>query len=290
MSRGRPAETAGLATVRQIADLRRVLSDWRKDGQSIGLVPTMGALHAGHMALISEARQDCRRVIASLFVNPAQFNDPKDLAAYPRDEAADAARFAAAGIDLLYAPPAEEVYPSGFATKVSVPALSAELCGAARPGHMDGVATVVTKLLTQAQPDRAYFGEKDYQQLLIVRRLAADLDLGCEIAAVPTVREADGLALSSRNQLLSDAVRPTAALLYRTLQDTAERLADGAAAAPLCAAAAARLLDAGFSAVDYLELRAEADLALLPQAAGPCRLFAAAWLDGVRLIDNVAIG
>ncbi len=284
------SDRTGLATVRRIAELRAAVAAWRRDGLSVGLVPTMGALHAGHLALIRRSRAECGRTVASLFVNPTQFNDPKDLAAYPRDEAADAALFAAEGTDLLFAPAAEEVYPAGFATQVRVKGLGDCLCGAARPGHMEGVATVVAKLLNQVRPDVAYFGEKDFQQLQIIRRMAADLDLGVVIAAVPTVREADGLALSSRNVLLTADQRRIAPALHRALDAAAELLAGGRAeAGPVIEAARAAILEAGFRTLDYLDLRAEADLAALGRADRPARLFAAAWLGEVRLIDNVPV-
>ena len=277
-------------TVRGIAELRAAVADWRRRGHSVGLVPTMGALHPGHLALIRQSRADCGRTVASLFVNPTQFNDPKDLRAYPRDEASDAAMFAAAGTDLLYAPAAAEVYPEGFATQVRVAGLGDCLCGATRPGHMEGVATVVAKLLNQVRPDIAYFGEKDFQQLQIIRRMAADLDLDVTIAGVPTVREPDGLALSSRNLLLTPDQRRAAPALHRTLVAAVAELAGGATAAgPAIEAARKAILAAGFRAVDYLELRAEADLAALERADRPARLFAAAWLGRVRLIDNLAV-
>ncbi len=280
----------GLATVRRIAELRAAVADWRRSGHGVGLVPTMGALHPGHLALIRQSRADCDRTVASLFVNPTQFNDPKDLRAYPRDEASDAAEFAAAGTDLLFAPAPAEVYPEGFATKVQVAGLGDCLCGATRPGHMEGVATVVAKLLNQVRPDIAYFGEKDFQQLQIIRRMAADLDLDVTIAGVPTVREPDGLALSSRNLLLTPDQRRAAPALHRALEAAAAELAGGAAAAgPAIESARAAILAAGFAGIDYLELRAEADLAALERADRPARLFVAAWLGQVRLIDNVAV-
>ena len=282
-------ETA-LPTVRRIAELRAAVADWRRAALSVGLVPTMGALHAGHLALLQRSKAECDRTVASLFVNPTQFNDPKDLRDYPRDEAGDAAMFATAGTDLLFAPAAEEIYPAGFATRVRVAGLGDCLCGAARPGHMEGVATVVAKLLNQVQPDIAYFGEKDFQQLQIIRRMAADLDLGVTIAGVPTVREPDGLALSSRNVRLTARQRQAAPALHRALAAAAAQLAGGAlAAGPVIETARTAILAAGFRAVDYLELRAEADLAALERADRPARLFAAAWLGEVRLIDNVAV-
>ena len=282
------AQTA-VPTVRGIAELRAVVADWRRGGHSVGLVPTMGALHDGHLALIRQSRADCGRTVASLFVNPTQFNDPKDLRAYPRDEASDAAMFAAAGTDLLFAPAAEEVYPEGFATQVRVAGLGDCLCGATRPGHMEGVATVVAKLLNQVRPDIAYFGEKDFQQLQIIRRMAADLDLEVTIAGVATVREPDGLALSSRNLLLTPDQRRAAPALHRALEAAAELAGGAATVGPAIEAARAAILAAGFSGIDYLELRAEADLAALERADRPARLFVAAWLGQVRLIDNVAV-
>jgi len=294
MSAGPPiseSDETALATVRRIAGLRAAVADWRRAGLSVGLVPTMGALHAGHLALIRRSRADCGRTVASLFVNPTQFNDPKDLRAYPRDEASDAALFLEAGTDLLFAPAAAEVYPAGFATQVRVAGLGDGLCGATRPGHMEGVATVVAKLLNQVRPDFAYFGEKDFQQLQIIRRMAADLDLAVTIAGVPTVREPDGLALSSRNLLLTADERRIAPTLHRALAAAAAELVGGGVAAgrpagPVIEAARMAILAAGFRAIDYLELRAEADLALLERAERPARLFVAAWLGNVRLIDN----
>jgi len=288
------ALATALPTMRGIAALRAAVADWRRTGESVGLVPTMGALHEGHLALIRQSRADCDRTVASLFVNPTQFNDPKDLKAYPRDEARDALMFADAGTDLLYAPAAEEVYREGFATQVRVARLGDCLCGATRPGHMEGVATVVAKLLNQVRPDIAYFGEKDFQQLQIIRRMAADLDLDVTIAGVATVREPDGLALSSRNLLLTLEQRQTAPALHQALESAAAELAGGAQggggpAGPAIETARKAILAAGFAAVDYLELRAEADLAELERADRPARLFAAAWLGNVRLIDNLKV-
>lgn len=287
--RAASAEAADLPVVRAIGELRAAVAGWRRGGQSIGLVPTMGALHAGHMALVARARADCARVVATLFVNPMQFDRADDLAGYPRDEAADRAMLQAAGADLLYAPEAAVMYPPGFATSVTVGGLGDCLCGAARPGHMTGVSTVVAKLLLQALPDAAYFGEKDYQQLLIVRRMARDLDMPLEVRAVETLREADGLALSSRNKKLSAAERAAAPALYRELAGLARRLADGRDAEPELARARAALAAAGFRRLDYLELRAEESLAALARAQGPARVFAAAWLGDTRLIDNVRV-
>jgi pantoate--beta-alanine ligase len=257
----------------------------------------MGALHAGHLALVARARAECDRVVATLFVNPKQFNDSDDLDSYPVDEADDAAGFAGAGVDLMYAPPVSEMYPDGFATAVSVAGLTDCLCGAARPGHFDGVSTVVAKLFNQAPADRAYFGEKDYQQLLVVRRMARDLDLAIRIVTVPTVREADGLALSSRNRGLAPAQRTIAPRLYETLSALAADLAGAPGSAPAAGPAGPELargrddlVRAGFERIDYLDLRDGETLAARDRAAPGARLFAAAWLGDIRLIDNIAVG
>ncbi len=279
-----------LATLRRAEALRGQVMAWRRAGETVGLVPTMGALHAGHLALVARARAECDRVVATLFVNPKQFNDPADLNSYPVDETDDAARFAEAGVDLLFAPAVSEMYPAGFATAVSVAGLTDCLCGAARPGHFDGVSTVVAKLFNQAPADRAYFGEKDYQQLLVVRRMASDLDLAIRVVAVPTVREADGLALSSRNRGLTPDQRRVAVRLYETLAALAARLARGGAAAPELARGREDLDCAGFDRVDYLDLRDGETLAARDRAAPGARLFAAAELGGIRLIDNLSVG
>jgi pantoate--beta-alanine ligase len=277
-----------MAVSRRIADLRRRVAGWHRAGERVGAVPTMGALHAGHMALVEAARRDCDRVIATIFVNPKQFNRPDDLTRYPRDESGDAAMLAAAGVDLLFTPPVEEVYPPGFQTRVSVPDLSNCLCGLTRPGHMDGVATVVTKLFLMTGADRAYFGEKDFQQLTVVQRLARDLDIPVEVVPVATVRDADGLALSSRNALLTAEQRARAPIIHRTLTAMAERLA-AEDAGPVIAWGREALLDGGVEKLDYLELRSSEDLAPLDRAECPARLFVAGWMGGVRLIDNVAV-
>ena len=287
----RPArETIGaLPVVRSVTALRREVSRWRRNGKSIALVPTMGALHAGHLALVERGRVLSDRVVVSLFVNPAQFAPTEDFARYPRDEAADAAKLAAAETDLLYAPPLEEIYPPGFAATVDVGAIAAGQDGRFRPGHFRGVATVVTKLLLQASPDVACFGEKDYQQLQVVKRLVRDLDIPVRIEGVATAREPDGLALSSRNLYLSPAERVVAPALYRVLRETAARLEAGEAAAPALADAATALMRAGFSKIDYVEACDALTLATLERADRPGRLLAAAWLGKTRLIDNVPV-
>jgi pantoate--beta-alanine ligase len=275
-----------LNVIRQVADLRAVISGWRRAEESIGLLPTMGALHEGHLTLVRRAKADCRRVVATIFVNPTQFGPSEDVTAYPRDEAGDRALLQGTGTDLLFAPTAEEMYPPGFATTVTVGGLTEHLCGPHRPGHFAGVATVVTKLLAQSLPTRAYFGEKDFQQLQVIRHLVRDLDLPVEIVGVPTVREADGLALSSRNRHLSKAERQCATVLPALLRNAAVRLADGRVASPEIAAIEQGLRDSGFGPIDYVTLADEATLVPLCRAAAPCRLFAAVRLGPTRLIDN----
>ena len=276
--------------VRSLSDLRSTLAGWRRTGETVGVVPTMGALHEGHLSLVRAARARADRVIVTLFVNPKQFNSAQDLALYPRTERDDAAKLAGTGADILYVPEVEAIYPAGFATTVSVGGPSQGLDGEARPGHFDGVATVVTKLLLQTDADLAFFGEKDFQQLQVVRRLVRDLDIDVEIVGCPTVREADGLALSSRNVRLSPEARETAPRLFQALRDTAARITADAAVAPTLEACRATLLAAGFAPIDYVELRAAGDLTPLDATpVGPARLLAAAWLGDVRLIDNVEV-
>ncbi|HEY1261300.1 MAG TPA: pantoate--beta-alanine ligase [Stellaceae bacterium] len=275
---------------RTVADLRKAGAGWRANGERIGLVPTMGALHAGHMALVAAARAACDRVVVSIFVNPKQFGPAEDLSSYPRPEATDLDMLRRAGIDLAYLPGVEEIYPPGFATLVRVAGLSEGLCGAHRAGHFDGVATVVAKLLIQVQPDIAYFGEKDYQQLTIVRRLARDLDLPVRIEGVPTVREPDGLALSSRNVYLSAEERRIAPNLARVLRAIAAALArEPDMVARELARGTAELERAGLT-VEYLEIRDAETLApVTAKITAPSRAFAAIHLGRTRLIDNLPI-
>lgn len=275
--------------VRTVADLRQTISAWRKAGQTIALVPTMGALHAGHIALVQGASELADRVVASIFVNPTQFGPNEDFDAYPRVEAADVEKLAAVGTDLVFIPTVSEMYPENETTRVSVSGVSEGLCGDARPGHFDGVTTIVAKLLCQVQPDIALFGEKDYQQLQVLKRMARDLFLPVEIRGFPTQREADGLALSSRNAYLSPEERQIAPKLNATLHTIARRLEAGEDAAPLLASGREELLAAGFATVDYLELRAADGLALLERADGPARLLVAAKLGKARLIDNIPV-
>jgi pantoate--beta-alanine ligase len=251
-----------LPVARSVAELRRHVATWRSQGERVGLVPTMGALHKGHLALVAAAQAACRRVVVSIFVNPKQFGPREDFSSYPRPEADDLAKLTEAAADLTYIPAVEEMYPEGFATSISVGGPSEGLCGAQRPGHFDGVATVVAKLLTQAAPDAAYFGEKDYQQLMVVRRLARDLDLPVEIVGVPTVREPDGLALSSRNVYLSAEERRIAPHLHRIMHETGAAIAGGTPPAPALQRAIAALGEQGFN-VEYLELRDAAKLVAL---------------------------
>jgi pantoate--beta-alanine ligase len=279
----------GIAIARTVAGLREAVGGWRAEGERIGLVPTMGALHAGHLALVEAARRQCQRVVASLFVNPKQFGPREDFAAYPRDEATDLAKFAEAGVDLVFAPSVEEMYPPGFASNIRVAGVSEGLEGGHRPGHFDGVATVVAKLLLQCLPDAAFFGEKDYQQLMVVRRLVHDLDIPVRIEGIATVREPDGLALSSRNVYLSPEERRVAPLLHQVLNDTAAVLGKRPeAVAAALAGGVAALERAGF-VVDYLELRDAADLCSMATFDRPARLLAAARLGRTRLIDNIAV-
>ncbi|PPQ39449.1 pantothenate synthetase [Rhodoblastus acidophilus] len=276
---------------RTVAELRANGARWRGQGERIALVPTMGALHAGHLSLVQAAReQRCARVVVSIFVNPTQFAANEDFGAYPRTFDADLEKLASVGVDACFAPTPDEMYPSGFCTKIipGGPAL-AGLEDRFRPEHFAGVAQVVTKLLNAAQADCACFGEKDYQQLAVIRQMAGDLDIPTEIHGVPILREADGLALSSRNVYLSADERKRAALLSQVLRDTAERLRAGGEVAAVCAEASRRIAEGGF-AVDYFEARHAATLApLATLAEGPARLLVAARLGKTRLIDNCAI-
>jgi pantoate--beta-alanine ligase len=277
-----------LPVVRTVQALRAQVAAWRAQGRRIALVPTMGALHEAHLSLVRVGRSCADRVVASLFVNPTQFAPSEDFDAYPRNEAHDAALLAGAGCDLLYAPSTEEIYPGGFATCVTVSGVSEPLEGRSRPQHFAGVATVVAKLLIQAAPDAAVFGEKDYQQLLLIRRLARDLDLPVEILGMPIVRAADGLALSSRNAYLSPAERQVAGRLNVVLRAAAEGLAGGEDVEAVEARALACLDKAGFASVDYLEARAADDLGRLGPGPveRPARVLAAVRLGKTRLIDN----
>jgi len=275
--------------IRTKAELRALTEGWRREGKTIGVVPTMGALHAGHLSLVEAACAATDRVIVTLFVNPKQFNSPEDLAKYPRTEHSDAEKLAPYGADILYVPDGAQMYPEGFATTVSVTGVSEALCGATRPGHFDGVATVVAKLLLQTDADQAFFGEKDYQQLQVVRRLAQDLDLKTTIVGCPTVREDDGLAMSSRNLRLSAGARAVAPIIRETLSQAAIEINEGSPIETALQGARSRLTKAGLREIDYLEFRGDPDLTVLTTADRPGRIFVAAWLDGVRLIDNIPV-
>jgi pantoate--beta-alanine ligase len=278
-------------TVRTVADLRAELAPARRGERSIGLVPTMGALHDGHLSLIDRARERCDVVVVSLFVNPAQFGPSEDLSAYPRDEARDAALCASRGADVLFAPPLEEVYPAGFASEVAVTGgLTEPLEGAARPGHFAGVTTVVAKLFNMASPDVAFFGQKDAQQALVIRRMARDLDFGVEIEICPTVREPDGLAMSSRNAYLEGAERGRASALRRGLAAAEAAVAAGERdSATLVAIARAEMTSAGIEP-EYLELVSADTLAPMTHLNGAEALVAvAARVGRARLIDNTLL-
>jgi pantoate--beta-alanine ligase len=282
-------------TVKSLDVLRTALAQLRADGARIALVPTMGALHEGHLTLVRRARELADHVVASIFVNPRQFGPNEDLDAYPRQLAEDAAMLAAEGTALLWAPGVETMYPAGFATTVSVAGISEGLCGAARPGHFDGVATVVLKLFNQVRPDVALFGEKDFQQLAVIRAMARDLDLAAPhadaIIGVPTVREDDGLAMSSRNRYLTPAERTAATALPRAMAAAVAALENGAEAAPALATLQSELLAAGFGRIDYAVLADSTTLAPLERLGdAPARLLVAARIGGTRLIDNRAAG
>jgi pantoate--beta-alanine ligase len=261
---------------------------WRARGETVVLVPTMGALHAGHRALVTRARELGRRVVVSIFVNPTQFGPNEDFSRYPRDLASDLAILTEAEVDAAYTPSVATMYPEGFATSLQVAGLTEGLCGAFRPGHFAGVATVVTKLVNQVAPDIALFGEKDFQQLQVIRRAVRDLDIPVDIRGVPTLREADGLALSSRNRYLSQAERAVAPRLHAVLVQVAEGLRDGGTATPLVAEGQAALAAAGF-APQYLAVVDAESLAPVERASGATRVLAAAYLGRTRLIDNVAV-
>ena len=276
--------------IRTLAELRTVVAEWKGAGESVGVVPTMGALHSGHLSLVRAAKKTCDRAIVTIFINPKQFDNPADYENYPRTEEDDARKLIPLKADVVYVPDGAQMYPAGFATTVSVEGITEGLCGAHRSGHFDGVATIVTKLFTQTQADKAFFGEKDYQQLQVVTRLARDLDLPIEVVGCPTIREEDGLAMSSRNLLLSDRARTWAPELNRAMEDMAEGLLAGGDLDTLKADAFARIERAGFTEVEYLDLRAADNLELLDGPDRPARILAAAWLAGVRLIDNIAVG
>ena len=277
-----------MQTVRSSEELAIARDALRAKG-SLALVPTMGALHAGHMALVEDARRRADTVAATIFVNPTQFGPGEDFSRYPRREAEDARMLQEAGCDLLWMPGAEDIYPDGFATSVRVSGISERWEGEARPGHFDGVATVVAKLVLSVRPDVAVFGEKDFQQLAVIRRMTSDLGLGVEIAGAPTVREADGLALSSRNAYLSLAEREQALALPRALQEAREAIRAGRPIRDTLKAARVALSDAGFSRIDYFALVDAITLEPLEASGGSMRLITAAVIGTTRLIDNIPV-
>lgn len=275
--------------LRSVAAMQALSREWKSAGHSVALVPTMGALHRGHTALVQAAKRGADKVIVSIFVNPKQFNNPDDLRKYPRTEGADVGMLATVGVDAIYIPAPLEVYPNGFATSVSVAGVSAPLEGERRPGHFDGVVTVVTKLVGMTLADHAWFGQKDWQQLAVIQRLVADLNLPVQIHPLDTVRDADGLALSSRNARLSPQARSIAPVLVGGMERAAEAIRAGTDPATAVADATADIIAAGFDTVDYLELRSADLLEFMAALDRPARLLGAAWIDGVRLIDNIPV-
>jgi pantoate--beta-alanine ligase len=275
--------------IRTVAELRARVAAWRKAGETVALVPTMGALHDGHLSLMRLARSNADHVLASIFVNPAQFGPGEDFERYPRTEAEDVARLASVGVDAAFVPSVREMYPEGFATRVHIERLGDVLCGAHRPGHFDGMALVVVKLLASALPDIAIFGEKDYQQLQIIRRFTADLNIPVRIMGAPIEREPDGLALSSRNRYLSPEQRQTAVALSVALRAVRDAVKAGGDPTEASAKAREEVLKAGFDSIDYIEVRDPATLELVTEPGKPARVFGAVRLGTTRLIDNWAL-
>ena len=275
--------------VRTVAELRSRISMWRREGQSVALVPTMGSLHAGHLSLMKVGKEKSDRVVATIFVNPLQFAPNEDFEAYPRREDSDIRKLVEEDIDLLFAPDVSEMYRPDATTTISVGGLTDCLCALSRPGFFDGVATVVTKLLLQALPDIAIFGEKDYQQLLVIKRLATDLDIPVEIIGAPTIREEDGLALSSRNVYLDTKSRSIAPSMYNILTQYASDISNGNDIKKSLQLAKQNMQKSGFEKIEYLDLRSSQTLQACNDIKRPSRLFAAAWLGSTRLIDNLAI-
>ena len=275
--------------IRTVADLRALVRGWKAEGYSVGVVPTMGALHEGHLSLARRAKAECGRVITTIFVNPKQFNNPDDLKKYPRTEDADAALLNWVGVEAIFAPAPEEVYPEGFVTTVSVGGVSQPLEGALRPGHFEGVATVVAKLFGMTQADRGYFGQKDWQQLQVVQRLVADLNMAVTVVGCETVRDPDGLAMSSRNVRLTAEGRRKAPALYAAMLAAARDFRSGMAQDQAMSRAAEAVLAEGFASVEYISLRDAETLGDVTDPNRPLRMLAAAWLDDVRLIDNIAV-
>jgi pantoate--beta-alanine ligase len=275
--------------VRTVADLRALARGWKVKGEAVGVVPTMGALHDGHLSLARRARAECNRVITTIFVNPKQFNNPEDLKKYPRSEEADAALLATVPVDAIFAPPVEEVYPEGFITNVTMQGVAQPLEGYMRPGHFDGVATVVTKLFGMTLADKGYFGQKDWQQLQVVLRLVRDLNIPVDVVGCETIREADGLAMSSRNVRLTVEGRAKAPILYAAITRAADDIRAGHADRMAIRESAETMRKAGFERVEYIELRDAETLMPSDDPRRPRRMLAAAWIDGVRLIDNIPV-
>ena len=276
--------------IRDIAMLHRAVTALKQGGKSVALVPTMGSLHDGHLSLVRMAKRVADHAVVSIFVNPTQFGPNEDFGAYPRDEARDAALLVEEGVSLLWAPDVGTMYPGGHSTHIEVAELGADYCGAARPGHFDGVATVVAKLFNQVQPDVAIFGEKDWQQLAIIRRMARDLDFGIDILGAPIARDADGLALSSRNAYLSDAQRAAATAFPEVLNAAAQDIVGGADVGDTLAKAEAAIVKGGFDSVDYVALADADSLERLSAFRKSARLLAAARIGKTRLIDNLPVG
>ncbi len=275
--------------LRTVADLRALVRGWKAARELVGVVPTMGALHDGHLSLVRAAKAECARVIVTIFVNPLQFNNPEDLKKYPRTLEADAVLLETVGVDVIFAPLEEEVYPDGFATTVTVTGVSQPLEGALRPGHFEGVATVVAKLFGMTMADRGYFGQKDWQQLQVVTRLVRDLNVPIWIVGCETIREADGLAMSSRNARLDGAAREKAPVLFAAMTRAVADIRAGGSDRMAIREAAEAVRAAGFERVEYIELRDAGTLMPSDDPTRPRRMLAAAWLGGVRLIDNIAV-
>lgn len=281
-----------IETVRSVAQLRQQTAYWRRAGETIALVPTMGALHEGHLTLVHAANRSANRTVVSIFVNPHQFAPHEDFAHYPRNEEADIAKLASIGCNMVWLPSIEDLYPEGYATRIEIEGAAAGLESDVRPHFFGGVATVCCKLFSAVSPDIAIFGEKDYQQLCVLRQMVRDLNLPLAIAGIPTVREHDGLAMSSRNAYLSPQERAVAPALHRALQGVAHRVLDGSDITTAAKTAAQEILSAGFAKVDYVEVRDAITLAKPPSSNpidSPLRVLAAAWLGRTRLIDNIPV-
>jgi len=279
-----------LEIIRNVKGLRTQVHAWKQAGLTVGMIPTMGALHEGHLSLVKEMQKLTDKTVVSIFVNPTQFGVNEDLDKYPRQEAADSAKLTEIGTDLLFAPTVSEIYPDGFRTTVHVADLGDMLCGKSRPGHFDGVSTVVSKLLLQCLPDKAIFGEKDYQQLAIIRQTVRDLNIPTEVVGGKLIRDEDGLALSSRNAYMSDAERQTALAINRTLSEMVDMLENqNKSVAETLAHGHAQLNAAGFDEIQYLDIRDAMTLAEVAEINAPARILTAVKLGQTRLIDNMGV-